>query len=244
MQIKTTQISAFMSYFNGISTMINNANLEFNKDSGITIKEIDKTGRVFIYAKFDKDCFETWNVDSNLTIGVDIAKFCACLKKGQNYDYITLDFDSNSIKVIFDSHHNKLKKTYTLKVLNIPNNSAGITPIDFTYKVTLKSSDFYDYCKDISRYSDKLRIRIIPNEMTLSSGDDSIEVVRKTGTKFSIECNDDKPLDISYDLPLLLLFTNCSNLSENVDIFIKDGYPIILCYKLASLGELKMVLNR
>jgi|694.fasta_scaffold123958_2 proliferating cell nuclear antigen PCNA len=246
--IKTTQTSAFKIAIDGISSLLHDANIEFHTTNGITLKEIDKTGRVVVYARLDKDCFETYDVYSNRIVGLDITVLNKCLKNANKYDVLTMSWEDvgSDFKVMLESHNKKLKKTFHLKTLTIPENLSGIKPIDFSHRVTMDSLDFNTYCKDISNYSDdKIKIVIDNSQIIFSSDNDDIIIGRYVGPKLKIECNDDaKPLTVIYDLQYLLLFTKCSNLSDKVDIFIKEGYPIILQYKLASLGELKLVLNQ
>ena len=160
--IKTTQTSAFKTAIDGISSLLHNANIEFHTTNGITLKEVDKTGRVLVYAKLDKDCFETYDVNSNRIIGLDIAILNKCLKNANNYDVLTMTWEcpESDFKVILESHSKKLKKTFNLKTLTIPENLTGIQPIDFSHRVTISSIDFNTYCKDISTYSDRIKITI------------------------------------------------------------------------------------
>lgn len=244
--IKTTQTSAFKTAIDGISSLLHNANIEFHTTNGITLKEVDKTGRVLVYARLERECFELYDVCSNRIIGLDIAMLNKCLKNANNYDVLTMSWEcpGADFKVTLESHSKKLKKTFNLKTLTIPENLTGIQPIDFSHRVTISSIDFNTYCKDISNYSDRIKITIDPNQILFSSAVDEVVITRHIGPKLKIECADDKPLSVVYDLQYLLLFTKCSNLSDKVDIFIKEGYPVLLQYKLASLGDLKLVLNQ
>jgi hypothetical protein len=46
-----------------------------------------------------------------------------------------------------------------------------------------------------------------------------------------------------FDLKLLLIFTKCTNLCNQVVLFLKNDYPIIVTYQIAALGEIKLVLS-
>ena len=57
--------------------------------------------------------------------------------------------------------------------------------------------------------------------------------------------NDDKNQEIIqgiFSLKYLLIFTKCTNLCPTVEIYLKNSYPIILRYSIASLGEIKLCL--
>ena len=46
-----------------------------------------------------------------------------------------------------------------------------------------------------------------------------------------------------FSLKFLCLFTRCSNLSRQVEIYLKNDYPIIVRYAVASLGNVKLALS-
>ena len=46
-----------------------------------------------------------------------------------------------------------------------------------------------------------------------------------------------------FSLKHLLLFTKCTNLSNSIEIFIKNDYPMIIRYGVANLGEIKRCLS-
>jgi uncharacterized membrane protein len=47
-----------------------------------------------------------------------------------------------------------------------------------------------------------------------------------------------------FSLKYLSIFTKCTNLSNTVEIYLKNNYPIILRYTIASLGEIKLCLSQ
>ncbi|MGA0214587.1 MAG: hypothetical protein ACO3IY_03485, partial [Pelagibacteraceae bacterium] len=45
-----------------------------------------------------------------------------------------------------------------------------------------------------------------------------------------------------YSLKYLTMFTKCTNLNNVVEVYLKNNFPIILKYNVASLGEIKLCL--
>ena len=45
-----------------------------------------------------------------------------------------------------------------------------------------------------------------------------------------------------YNLKYLVLFTKCTNLCNTVELYLKNDYPLIVKYSVASLGEIKLCL--
>jgi len=47
----------------------------------------------------------------------------------------------------------------------------------------------------------------------------------------------------NFNLKYLVLFTKCTNLSNNVELYLKNDYPLIIKYATAGLGQLKLCLS-
>jgi proliferating cell nuclear antigen len=45
-----------------------------------------------------------------------------------------------------------------------------------------------------------------------------------------------------YNLKSLVLFTKCTNLCNNIEIYLRNNFPIIIKYEVGDLGELKLCL--
>ena len=46
-----------------------------------------------------------------------------------------------------------------------------------------------------------------------------------------------------YDLKNLILFTKCTNLCTNVELYMKNDYPIVIKYDVAQLGSVHLCLS-
>ena len=56
--------------------------------------------------------------------------------------------------------------------------------------------------------------------------------------------NDDsnKIIQGVYALKYLVLFSKCTNLCNSVEVYLKNDFPLIIKYEIASLGEIKLCL--
>ena len=45
-----------------------------------------------------------------------------------------------------------------------------------------------------------------------------------------------------FALKYLVLFTKCTNLCNSINLFLKNDYPLIIKYDIASLGHIKLCL--
>jgi hypothetical protein len=74
----------------------------------------------------------------------------------------------------------------------------------------------------------------------------SHESLRETNGGLSIvstSTNSNEIVQGLFELKFLLIFTKCTNLSTQLTLFLKNDYPIIVNYQIATLGEIKLVLS-
>ena len=54
--------------------------------------------------------------------------------------------------------------------------------------------------------------------------------------------NSDNVVQGLFDLKFLVLFTKCTNLCSNINLYFRNDYPLILLYTVANLGNIKLAL--
>ena len=230
-----------------------------NKDEkqtgGIILKEINKTGKILVYMKLDADKFDVYNYNyhkDKLTLGIDINNLLKCLKCMSHYDtmsWIVDDDDINKLIIILESSERKEKKTFKLNLMDIEEESYDISPIQFPYFITLPSQDFHKYCKDIASSTDKIEIKATNNKLFLSGKGEIGNIEFEVGETNGGLCitstidNNNEIVQGLFELKFLLIFTKCSSLCNQVVLFLKNDYPIIVTYQIATLGEIKLVLS-
>jgi proliferating cell nuclear antigen len=98
--------------------------------------------------------------------------------------------------------------------------------------------------------ADYIEIRNVAEQLVLScKGDfctqDTILGIEKSqNIKISKNDNTHEIIQGVFSLKYLTIFTKCTNLCSNVEIYLKNSYPIILRYSIASLGEIKLCLSQ
>lgn len=222
---------------------------------GIVMKEVNKTGIILVYMRLDADKFDVYKYNyhkKKLTLGIDIGNLLKCLKCMSHFDTMTWlvdDEDINKLIIILESIERKEKKTFKLNLIDLEVYKCNIDPIQFPYLITLPSQDFHKYCKDMTGATDKIDIKATHNKLFFSGSGESGQVefeVGETNGGLSIQSTTSNTNEIVqglFDLKLLLIFTKCTNLCNQVVLFLKNDYPIIVTYQIAALGEIKLVLS-
>ena len=222
---------------------------------GVVLKEVNKTGKILVYMRLDADKFDVYKYNyhkKKLTLGIDIGNLLKCLKCMSHFDTMTWlvdDDDINKLIVVLESNERKEKKTFKLNLMDIEEETYDITPIQFPYSITLPSQDFHKYCKDMAASTDKIEIKATSNKLYFSGkgeiGNVEFEVGETNGglSIVSTTTNTNEIVQGLFELKFLLIFTKCTNLCNQVTLFLKNDYPIIVTYQIAALGEIKLVLS-
>ncbi len=222
---------------------------------GVVLKEVNKTGKILVFMRLDADKFDVYKYNyhkKKLTLGIDIGNLLKCLKCMSHFDAMTWlvdDEDINKLIIILESVERKEKKTFKLNLMDIEEETYDISPIQFPYSITLPSADFHKYCKDMIASTEKIEIKATSKKLFFSGkgeiGSIEFEVGETNGGLqiVSTTNNTNEIVQGLFELKFLLIFTKCTNLCNQVTLFLKNDYPIIVTYQVAALGEIKLVLS-
>jgi proliferating cell nuclear antigen len=170
-------------------------------------------------------------------------------------DLLTLYVKKNDpstlgIKII--NNDKNVETNYKLSTLDIDVLNIEIPPVNFHTIITMPSSYFQKIIRDMHNLAEHIEIRNIADQLILSCNGDFCTQETILGTEKSnnitICNNSDKAnqeiIQGFFSLKYLTIFTKCTNLCSNVEIYLKNSYPIILRYSIASLGEIKLCLSQ
>ena len=234
------------------NTYINNSDKK--NIGGLVIKELNKTGKILVYIRLDADKFDVYKYNYNqnkLILGIDINNLLKCLKCMTHFDTMTWlvdEDDINKLIIILESIEKKEKKTFRINLMDIEEETYEISPIQFPYSIYLPSQDFHKYCKDMATSTDKIEIKVTSNKLIFSGkgeiGQMEFEVSESNGGLSILSTsNTNEIVQGLFELKFLLIFAKCTNLCNQVILFLKNDYPIIVNYQIAALGEIKLVLS-
>ena len=257
--VQDTLESTACSKINDLSPPLkqSSTNIIENKKTigGVVLKEVNKKGKILVYMILDANKFDVYKYNyhkKKLTLGIDIGNLLKCLKCMSHFDtmsWLVDDDDINKLIVILESVEKREKKTFKLNLMDIEEETYDITPIQFPYSITLPSQDFHKYCKDMAASTDKIEIKATSKKLFFSGkgeiGNLEFEVGETNGglSIVSTTANINEIVQGLFELKFLLIFTKCTNLCNQVTLFLKNDYPIIVTYQIAALGEIKLVLS-
>ena len=262
LELKTTQTGPIKILIDTLNSLLTDVNLTFypyyikddkQKVGGVIIKELNKTSSILIHCKLDADQFEYYKYNyqhSKLVIGINLNNFLKCIKCMSHFDTMTWKINDDDInKLVMILENEKEKKIFKMNLMDMDDTNYEIEPVIFPYCINLPSQDFQKYCKDMASATDKLELKCTKDNLFLS-GKGELGIldfdlnISKGG--LSIEQNTDNPNEIVqglFELKYLIIFTRCTNLCNQVNLYLKNDYPLIIKYSVAALGEIKLVLS-
>ena len=177
--------------------------------------------------------------------------FYKIIKTINNNDILSLfiyEDDVNHLGVKLENVDKNTRTTYKINLLDLHNQNYEIPEVTFNSVVTLPSSDFQKITRDMNNLAEYVEIKNVNNEIILTCNGDfcTQETVLSDKDNDSIQISSENTNDIiqgNFSLKYLVLFTKCTNLSNTVELYLKNDYPLIIKYTVASLGNIKLCLS-
>jgi proliferating cell nuclear antigen len=249
LEIKTIQASTIKSVIDAMKEILMDVNLEFD-ENGMKIVALDNTHIVLIHLKLHADKFESYYCMKKLYVGINMLKFHMLIKTIQNGDILSLFIhkdDPNILGITIENNEKNVKTTYKLSMLDIDVVNVDIPPADFNTIITMPSAYLQKIIRDMHNLAEYIEIKNIGGKLILSCQGEFCcqETILATETQnIQIKNNENTQEIIQgvFSLKYLSIFTKCTNLCSTVEIYLKNSYPIILQYSIASMGSVKLCL--
>ena len=223
-------------------------------NGGIYIKEVNKKRELLISCVLNN--FEEYKYnhsDDKYIIGIKLENLLTCLKCMSNYDVMTWlieEHDSNNLTIILESIEKNEKKIFKINLMDINEDPYDIEDEEFPFEIIMPTVDFQKYTKNMSSIGDnKMEIKCTETKLFLSvSGEigkaefdigetlDGLRIVVDNENKNEI-------VQGMFELKYLLYFTKCTSLCNDVHIFLKNDFPLIVSYDVGTLGVIKLILS-
>lgn len=246
LEIRTVQASAFKILVEALKELLTDTCIDFD-ETGMKIVSLDNSHVVLVHLKLDAGKFEYFHCENKITIGVNMLNLYKLIRTINSNDTLTLFIESddvNHLGIKIENGDKNTKTTYKLNLLDLDNPKISVNSADFNYEIMLQSADFQKICRDMYNIAEVVEIKNIGNQLILSCKGDfcSQETVLADTENNACNKNNNEIVQGIFNLKYLVLFTKCTNLCSTVELFLKNDYPILLRYMVASLGEVKLCL--
>ncbi len=253
MEIKTVKASVIKTLCDSLKELISDVCIDITSD-GIKIVAVDNSRVLLVHLKLDAESFEIFHTDGPKKLGVNMLNFYKIIKTINSNDTLTLfmkknDNDQLGIRIVNEEKYTT--STYSMNLLELDADNISIPAIEFSDVVTLPSTDFQKICRDMDHIAEFVEIKMVNRELILTCRGDfctQTTIIKSEPEKAHISSldggqrNGDEIIQCVFSLKYLSLFTRCTNLSDRVQLFLKNDFPLVVKYSVATLGEIKLCL--
>lgn len=251
-ECKTVQATILKNLFESIKEILVDINLVFTRNS-IHCTAIDGSRSACVHFQLDTEKFESYHcLDDEIVVGINMNSLHKLIKPITNGDVVALRIYRNDrfrLHIIIENAEKHTRMSSMLKLLDIDQQVLTIPDVEFDNIITMPCSDFQRHCKDMMTVSEKVTFwcsrEVFAMKCTGDFADFAIEIQRgnnKSSTSPNSWNNGRSVHSGTFSLKYMNLFIKSSGLCTNVEIYLKRGYPLILVYKIGSLGKLQFVL--
>lgn len=251
LEVKTVQSQAFKILIECLKELLTDTCIDFD-ETGLKIVSMDTSHCVLAHCKLLADKFEYYHCDGKLSVGVNFINLYKLIRTINSNDTLTLFIEStdlNHLGIKIENGEKNSKTTYKLNLLDLDSEQIHIDNAEFNTVINLPSVDFQKWCRDMHNIADTVEIKNIGNQLILScKGDfcsqETIIIDNENGVNtINYKKNTSDIVQGLFSLKYLVLFSKCSNLCSTVELLLKNDYPIVVRYLVASLGECKLALS-
>ena len=147
----------------------------------------------------------------------------------------------------FENGEIKQCKIQKLRLIEPDHEELEVPDVKFASVLNMPSSDFQKIIRDLSCISEKLEIKSVGNELIFKcSGQFANAEIRRTEQEGNMEFiqkqDTSAVIQGEFSLKNLSYFIKCTNLCNQIEMYLENDLPLVVKYSVASLGEIKLCL--
>ena len=142
-----------------------------------------------------------------------------------------------------------IKQCYSQKLRLIePDTEELVVPdVEYSTVINLPTTDFQKIIRDLNGISDRIEIKSVGNELIFKCSGQfaSAEIHRAESDGsmgFILKQDSSKIIQGEFSLKNLGYFIKCTNLCQQIEVYLENDLPLVVKYNVASLGEIKLCL--
>jgi len=256
--IQTVQIAPFRTLMTALKDILLETNITFTKD-GIKIINMDKSHTILAHLSLGAANFECYECKrEKIIIGVNMFHLFKLINTIDNDDTLTIyieeeDYTDGIVQYLglkFENGDIKQQKIQKLRLIEPDNEELDVPDVKFSSVLNLPSVDFQKIIRDLSCISDKIEIKSITTSdgaeliFKCTGGFAQAEIRRaeSDGSMHYLVKQENSIIQGEFSLKNLSYFIKCTNLCNQIEIYLENDLPLVVKYNVAGLGEIKLCL--
>lgn len=241
----------FKKIVEAMKDLVTDANLECS-ESGLSLQAMDSSHVALCALLLRPDCFGLFRCDRAMSLGVNFGSLSKILRCAGNDDVMTMkaEDDADSVSFMFENPNQDKITDFEMKLMDIDSEHLGIPDTEYKAIISLPAGEFQRICRDLSVLGDTCVISASKDGIKFSvSGDLGTGNIALKETSGS----DEKPentttieieeaIELTFALRYLNFFTKATPLSSKVYIKMAQDVPLVVEYKIESVGYIRYYL--
>jgi proliferating cell nuclear antigen len=251
--LKTVQIAPFRTLMTALKDILLESNITFQPD-GMRIINMDKSHTILVHLFLKAENFEIYECKhEKIIIGVNMFHLFKLINTIDNDDTLTMYIENsdysegvvNNLCLRFENGDIKQCKIQKLRLIEPDPEELDIPNVTFSSIINLPSCDFQKIVRDLSCISERIEIKSVANELIFKcKGSFATAEVRRAESDGNMEFiqNTKKIIQGNFSLKNLGYFIKCTNLCNQIEMYLENDLPLVVKYSVASLGDIKLCL--
>jgi proliferating cell nuclear antigen len=249
-EARTVQTSNIRALFSLLAGVITDCNLVVTKDC-IKVVQLNNTQIALIHIKLDASGFEDYHYtkDTPLILGIhteSFLKIIKTIKHDETLSFFVKEDDKGHMYIRKENNARNSTNSFKIELHTIQHQNYTLPSVEFNTVISMSSTEFQRLCKNFSSLGAKsIEIKNVGERVFLSGVGEfcSFEGIIGDSSETTFENSSDEIIQSIFDIRYLMLFSNASNLSKTVNLYLKNDYPLIMSYKIGTLGEIKFIIS-
>ena len=226
------KVIKFAIIVNNLKNILDDINFHF-RENGIYFQGMDSGHISLVELYLSSDWFDTYKVDKEYCLGIHIPcldTIISCLDKGYTLKMNYKKNDNLNITLT----DGKIIKKYDMVLLEIDELAMDVPTPEYTADIVMQSSVFKSHITELLKFGENLKVNSNQKNVVFSTkgeyGSSEIIIDEKYLEEYAIE--EDKILKQKYNMNMVKLFTNFTNLNSFINIHLLENSPMKVQFSL------------
>lgn len=236
-----SDVSLLRDSISSIADLIDEGIFKINKQ-GISLVAADRAMVAVVDFTILSSVFEKYELDKELSIGLNIGNLLSVLKRAGAGDKITLNMQDAKLQIIIE---NSSKRRFVIPLLDLSQEEIPpIEQLEFTASAKIKPEVIESGIADAEVVTDSVIFEASSGKFGMKAEGDisSTQLELEKGNEALIELKSDGEVKARYPLEYLKKMIKAAKIADFVDLNWGQDYPMKLGFKAADKLNLKFIL--
>lgn len=223
-----------------ISELVNEGRFRITP-TAMEMVAMDPANVAMVIFKLLSSCFSEYKVDKETEIGINLGNLKQILRRAKSNDILTLEVVGNRLKIELKSN---TIRTFSLPIIDLEEKEQRIPELNFPVEIKTSASILSEAVEDADIVGEGVSFIAEPKKFTIQAEGElskaTVEIKQDAETQINLK--DSSKVKAKYSIEYLKKMIAGGKLSDKVNIFFSNDYPLKLEYKAVDKMLLSFIL--